>query len=153
MSANTRDTGPVMGHATQFERKTLQGELFELPERLSLPHLCEYARPFCEWCETLLEETVSKGGEIAVNLALLQLQSQYWSRYASAPVRHRDHIGSRGRHTCLFQVYAHFFGQLRELRLQVNPPQLREARPPYVPPPPQIAGVPFGILEDDAEDG
>lgn len=144
--------GKLAEQATEFEKKTLQGEFFELPERHSLPHLCEYARPFCEWCEKLLEETTNKADEIAVNLVLLQLQSQYWNRYESAPVRHRNRIGApRGKHTCLFQVYAYFYAQLRELHLQVNPPQLREAPPPYVPPPPpQIAGVPFGILEDDA---
>ena len=137
---------------TAFEEKWIEGHVIDLPEPDPLLDHCKYARPYAEWCEALLDDVKVNRGEISVNLALLQLQRQYWSRYETAPKSHRNHIGMRSKHKCLFQVYRHYYEQLHELHLDVNPPQLREVPPPYVPAPTQIAGVAFGIIEDDAED-
>ncbi|MBW7884700.1 MAG: hypothetical protein H3C34_19080 [Caldilineaceae bacterium] len=139
-----------MSRLTDFEEKWMKKQAFELPEPSALGDLCEHAKPFVAWCEELIAKTRKHATEATVNVAHLQLQAQYWARYAAAPLPHRNHIGARQGHACLFQVYRHYYVLLRELLLSINPPLLREQPQRYEAPPPQIAGVPFGILKSNS---
>jgi hypothetical protein len=142
-----------MSRSPTFEERWLKGVEFTVAEQPRFPHLCAEAQPFVTWCEHLLEPLRKKPTEVDVNVALLQLQTNYMERFEAAPPSHKNHVGNRkgGQHTCLFQVYVAYFKELRNLRWQLNPPPVREPPPPPAPPPlPEIGGVPFGIIKDDA---
>lgn len=137
-----------MNASTQFEDRWLQGVEFRLAEKGQVTGLCPLAQDFARYCESTLEKVRQAPSEVSLNIAHLQLQAQYWARYETAPAAHKNHIGIRNRHTCLFQVYRRYYLELRDLLLSVNPPLLREPLPPPPAPlPPQIAGVPFGITK------
>jgi hypothetical protein len=124
--------------------KTRERFTFTLPPLDPLPDRCLAAEQFMAVWEPALAKVRAAPDELAVNVALLQLQEQYFRRYTLASKSHRDHIGTRNGHTCLFQVYCHYYEALRELLLAVNPPPLR-APAPAAPVHFEIAGVPFGI--------
>jgi hypothetical protein len=108
-----------------------------------LPNRCEYAESFFGICARMLEKVRKSPTELAINRALLQLQNQYWMHYEDAPKAHKNHIGVRNTHSCLHQVYAYGYGELRDLLRNVNPPPLRrESR--RQPDRPQIAGIFIG---------
>jgi hypothetical protein len=111
-----------------------------------LPNRCAEADRFYGVCVSMLDKVRQAPDELAINVALLQLQHQYFLRYEIAPKGHKDHIGTRNGHCCLHQVWRYFYGQLRELLLAVNPPPMRPPAPP--PAPPQIDGI---FLGDDLE--
>jgi hypothetical protein len=119
-------------------------ERFVLVEQMPDPQadLCEVARAMAEVCEAMLVTVRQAPDELSVNIALLQLQHQYFLRYEMASKAHRDYIGSRAGHTCIFQVWRNYYSQLRELLLAVNPPPLRPPAPP--PARPQINGIFIG---------
>jgi hypothetical protein len=77
----------------------------------------------------MVEKVRQQPSELAVHVALLQLQTQYWMHYEMAPKAHKDHIGTRNGHPCLHQTYHYLFLALRDLLLQVNPPPLRPPAP------------------------
>lgn len=98
-----------------------------------LPNRCEYAERFFTICEQMLEKVRESPTELSVNHALLQLQTQYWLHYQDAPKTHKNHIGTRDTHSCLHQVYAYGYRELRDLLRAVNPPPLRPAPAPSQP--------------------
>ncbi len=103
------------------------------PDPLADP--CPAAKAMIGVCQPLLDKVRLAPDEVSINVALLQLQQQYHLRYEGASRAHKDHIGTRNNHTCLHQVWCHYYAQFRELLLAVNPPPLRPAPPPAAPQP------------------
>ena len=131
-----------MRPATHFEERWLQGIELRLPEQETDPR-CPWAKAMAAVCEPMVEKVRQAPDEVAINVTLRQLQDQYHLRYDMAPKAHKDHIGTRNGHICIFQLYRAYYSQLRELLLAVNPPPLRPLPPP--PGPPQVAGVLLGL--------
>jgi hypothetical protein len=109
-----------------------------------LPNRCEYAEGFFTICTRVLEKARKAPSELAVNQALLQLQNQCWLHYEDAPKAHKNHIGTRSTHSCLHQVYAYGYRELRDLLRAVNPPPVRRQSQRMADPRPQIAGIFLG---------
>lgn len=107
-------------------------ERFILVEQEQDPevNLCAPAHAMAEICETMLVKVRQAPDELTINIALLQLQQQYFLRYEAAPKPHRNHVGTRNGHTCIFQIWHSYYSQLRELLMAVNPPPLRPLSPP-----------------------
>lgn len=134
-----------MSEHASFEDKMLQGTLFELPHDDPLPNLCEYARPFAKDCEELVAEVEKRLNEMTVNVGLLQLQRKYFLWYETAPPSHRRHVGSGASHTCIHQVYLHYYRILDRERIALNPPLLRPPAPSTAPT--MLEGTILGLAE------
>ena len=112
---------------------------------------CEAAKAFAPWVDDLMERTTASGSAIAVNQAKVLLLDRYWAWYASLPQKHRNHIGQRSRHTCIFQVFSEGYMRLRALELSITPPRVIEQPPSLPTPRPSIVEVPalfIGELDD-----
>lgn len=137
---------------TAFEKKSLHGVEFRLPEPDAEPALCPAAKPFAAWCGKLKADLGVQPNDIQVNLALLNLQTKFFGWHERAPPDCRKHFGARKQKVrCLFEVYRETFLALHDIVLALTPPRLREPPPP--PPPvavPQLAGITLGeILGDE----
>jgi hypothetical protein len=125
-----------MKQQTPFEQRWLQGKAalqFTMVEPPRFPYLCERAQQLAGLCEQSLQRVRDKPDEIAVNLALLDIQEHFFAAYESAPRAHQVASDARKRrgaqHTCLVAVYTSYLDELRQLRRQVNPPLLRKPLP------------------------
>ena len=116
---------------------------FELPEPET--EWCQLAQYFLDWVDWLFKKIISeKPNIILVNQAKLLLSDKYFEWRSYAPKSHRDRIGSRG-HNCIFQVFVQAYERLKLLELSLTPPKLFL---PSEPPPPQIAGIFLGDLDE-----
>ncbi len=131
-----------MKPATTFEERWQQGVEFRLPEQEKADPRCQPARELAAICEPMVEKVRQAPEELAINVALLQLQHQYFRHYERASKTHRNHIGMRTGHICLWQIYYLVYGQLYDLLLKVNPPPLRPPPPPA--PRPHVQGIFLG---------
>ena len=131
-----------MSAATEFEERWLKGVEFRLAEQAETDPRCQPARELAGVCEPMVEKVRQAPDEISINVALLQLQHQYFRHYERASKAHRNHIGTRTGHVCVWQTYYSLYSQLYELLLKVNPPPLRP--PPLPPPRPSVNGIFIG---------
>ena len=127
------------------------GQEFELPEEEL--DLCPYAAPFHAWAQALIADVSAHTSEVGVNVAKVYLVDRYAAFYVSVPRQHQNHVGQRGGHFCLFQVFMSSYNALRILELGIAPPSVRIPPPPApvvqeAPPQPlQIAGIFLGDEE------
>ena len=136
-----------MSSPPSFESAWFQPE-FELPDEE--PQLCPYAERFLAIAQELVSRATANPTELRINVSKLHLLDRYWAFYVSIPKQHQNHVGNRGGHTCIFQVFMSAYNALHVLALSISPPKVVEAPPPpqlpppSPPPPLQIAGIFIG---------
>ena len=94
------------------------------------PDLCQPAAELAEWVENLIREVNERSTEAAVHVGKLLLQDRYWAFYNTASKVHKNHIGTRAGHTCIFQVYQAAYNTLHTLELSLTPPRLADPQVP-----------------------
>ena len=96
---------------------------FELPNRQ--PNIggrddCSLALMFQRWFEPrcqILEEAPTL---LALQQLKLQLADKYMEVYSVAPLSHRNHVGLRDGHRCIFQVFMESMVRLHVLQISLS---------------------------------
>ena len=116
----------------------------ELSRAKRITH-CKHAAEFAQWAQEQIERARENPTAISINQAKLFLLDRYWDWYASVGSRHQKHIGQRNSHTCIFQVFAESYAQLRALELSTTPPPITEPSSAPREPMAQIPGLVLGM--------
>lgn len=129
---------------------------FELPA--PGPNFCVFARQFNDWVGKVCTDAVRDPTDIGINQAKVLLVDRYFEWYSAVPQAHKNHLGTRDSHTCIFQVFLNAYTTLKAAELSItHPPRFFE--PPSPPTQvhvkkvvqPQIAGLAIGEEVEEME--
>lgn len=115
------------------------------------PDFCPLAAQFSQWAVDLISEVSDRSTEAAVHIGKLLLLDRYWAFYNTVSKVHKNHIGTREGHVCIFQVFQNAYNALHTLELSLTPPRMNEPPPPEYVEAKRMAQIPALFLGEIEE--